>query len=294
MIQVDVGSATMAVDAANARPNVTVGRQWISVHLTEGFISTETPPGMNKPAFHITAEVDVFVDTQAEVDDILNGKWIFNFIQVCRINDFETVWTGRTKNEGEVTLDTAIPPALPARHRVSLDSQTSTTPFVNTDLPVATVSRRPGPRIKVHVVCKMGDHPNARQVTTSFQNRATRSSNFLRSFVDDSDFVTVFVVRDDRRVVQPLAHLHWRLAYYASIKWLKRQARAELRSPLLQFDSFIAGKPSDAAVVAILANPVPPHTNDVLNEAARSGVLNHLNLQYSPDRSLLVPNDFFK
>lgn len=294
MIQIDFNSAKMAVDAQGAVPAVAVGRRWASVHLTRGFVSPDTEPTRNKPAFQITGEVDVLVDTQSEVDDIVNGKWIFNFVQLCRVNLFETTWTGRTRNEGEISFIQSEPPAFPANRRVSLDANSSSSPFVNSDLPAATVSRRPGPKIKVHVVAKMGDHPNARQLVTPVQNSVTRSPNFLIQLEDDNDFFTVFMARNNGGSLQPpLTHIHWRLAYDARFKWVQRKARGELRSPILQFDPFVQGGPADAAVQALLSNPAPPHTKDLLDEAGRKGLLTHLNLQQSAKRSLLVPKDFF-
>lgn len=294
MIQIDRDSARMTVDSSGARPEASVGATFISAHLTKGFISTEIPPDKNKPAFEITGEADVMVDTQAEVDDILKGKWTFGFVQVCKINAFESVWTGRTKNEGEVSLDQSAPPALPANRRISLDSVAPVSPFVNRDPVIVNVSRLPQGRSKLHIKCKMGDHPGARQLKTPIQNKATRSPNFLRRLVDDSDFFTGFVVRDDRGVFQTLAHVHWRVAHDVVIQWSRRKPTARQRAPILQFDPFVRGDPSDAAVRAILANPAPPHTRDLLNEAGRLSLLNRFNLQVSPRRSLLVPNDFFQ
>jgi hypothetical protein len=293
MVIIDFNSARMAVDRDGAVPAVTVGQRFVSAHLTKGFVSPELPAGRNNLAFGITGEVDVIVDTQREVDDVVNRKWTLNFIQVCRINTHSTTWTGRTRNEGEVSLIVS-PPALPEERRVSLDANIGSSPFVNSNRPVTTVSSAPGSRFKVHVVVRMGDHPNMRQLLTPVQNSITRSPNFMIQLEDDSEFFTVFMVRSDKGVLQPpLAHVHWRVAYDVRLTWLQKRASATLRSSVFQFDPFVRGGPTDAATRAVLSNPVPPHTNDLLTEAGRQGILNRLNLQVSARRSLLIPNNFF-
>lgn len=293
MIQIDFSSAKITVDHSSAVPAVSVGGRFASVHLTQGFVSTDVEPKRNKEAFTITGEVDVVADNQSDVDDISNRRWIFNFIQVCKINFFATTWTGRRGGEGEIFLVTSTAPALPGDRRVSLDAD-SATPFVNAKRPTGTANPLPGGKFKVHVVSKMGDHPNNRILIRPAQNRITRSPNFLFKLESDDDFFTVFIARSPQGILQPpMAHVHWRLSYEARFRWLQGKPRGELRSPQPQFDAFVPGGPTDAAVQGVLANPVPPHTSDLLDEAGRQGVLNHLNLQESAKRSLLVPKDFF-
>jgi hypothetical protein len=290
MIQIDADSATMAVEREGATPATTASANFVAVHLTKGFISPDIESKKNKHAFHIKGEVDVLVDSQKDLDDIANGRWILNFIQICKVNQLETTWTGRTRNEGEITFVVTPPPVFP----VSLDSDTASSPFMTTDRATATVSRPPGQKIKVHLLARMGDHPNARQTLTPFPNTNTRSPNFLRQREVDREFFSVLVARDDKGVFQPpLAHIHWRLDFDLRVKWAKGTATPELRSPIFQFDPFVKGGPADAAVQAVLSNPVPPFANDLLHEAQLRGIQNNLQLQFSPRRSLLVPNDFF-
>ena len=158
----------------------------------------------------------------------------------------------------------------------------------------ATVSGPAGPKIKAHLLARMGDHPNARLTLSPPQNTATQSRNFLRQREFDREFFSVLMARDDKGVLQPpLAHIRWRLAFDLRVRWVRGTARPELRSPIFQFDPFVKGGPADAAVQAVLFNPVPPFTNDLVHKAQLQGVLNNLQLQFSPRRSLLVPNDFF-
>jgi hypothetical protein len=295
MIQIDANSATMVVEPDGATPATTANTRFVSTHLTTGFISPDTPARKNRIAFHIRGEVDVLADTQQDLADISNGRFVFNFIQVCRVNQLESTWTGRTKNEGEVTFIVSQPPAFPPNQRVSLDSDAASSPFMNNNRPAVTVSGPAGQKTKAHLLARMGDHPNARAPLPPPQNTITHAPNFLRERQFDRDFFSVFVARDDNGVLQPpLAHIHWRLFFDLRVKWLHGEAKPELRSPIFQFDPVAKGGPTDAAVQAVLSNPVPPFTNDIIADAERNGVLSHLNLQFSARRSLLVPNDFFK
>jgi hypothetical protein len=238
--------------------------------------------------------VDVLADSQADLDDIARGRRIFNFIQICRINELETTWTGRTPNEGEVTFMVVRPAPFSASKRVSLDSDSSSAPFMNNLRPTVTVSGKAGQKIKARLVAKMGDHPNARLTLSPPQNQITRSPNFLRTREYDREFFSVFVARDENGVLQPpLAHLRWRVAFHLQVKWAKGKPRPELIAPIFQSDPFVKGAPADPEIKAVLNNPVPPFVNDVVDDLQKKGVLSDLNLQVSARRSLLVRNDFF-
>ena len=67
MVQIDFSSAKMTVDHSGAVPAVSVGPRFASVHLTQGFISTEVEPKRNREAFTITGEVDVVATGTTEL-----------------------------------------------------------------------------------------------------------------------------------------------------------------------------------------------------------------------------------
>lgn len=294
MIQIDFDSATMTLEPETAKPATTASDKFVSTHLTKGFISPDVEAEKNGVAFHIRGEVDILADSQAELDDIAQGRRIFNFIQVCRFNAIETTWTGRTPNEGEVTFVVVPPVPFSASQRVNLDSSKSSNPFMNNLRPTVTVAGNVGQKIKAHLVAKMGDHPNARLPLAPPQNRITRSPNFLHTRTDDREFFSVFVARDEQNVLQPpLAHMRWRLVYNLQLKWARRKPTPELVSPIFQFDPFVKGGPTEAEIKAVVDNPVPPFANDVGRDLQNSGLQSDLHLQFSPRRSLLVRRDFF-
>jgi hypothetical protein len=294
MLQIDFNSATMTFEPEGSRPATSASDRFVSTHLTQGFTSADAEAKSNGVAFHIRGEVDVLADSQADLDDIVRGRRIFNFIQILRINERETTWSGRTPNEGEVSFVVVPPVPFSASQRVSLDSDSSDAPFMNSFRPTVTVSGKTGQRIKAHVVARMGDHPSSRMLLSPPQNRITRSPNFLRKSRDDREFFSVFVARDDKGVLQPaLAHIRWRLAFNLQVKWAKGKPKPELVSPIFQFDPFVKGSPADPEIKAVLNNPVPPFSNDVTADLQKKGVLSDLHLRFSARRSLLVRNDFF-
>jgi hypothetical protein len=294
MIQIDINSATMSFEPEGSRPATMASDRFVSTHLTQGFISPDVEAKRNGVAFHIRGEVDVLADSQTDLDEITQGRRIFNFIQICRIKAFETTWTGRTPNEGEVTFVVVPPVPFSASQRVSLDSDSNSAPFMNNLRPTVTFSGKTGQKIKARVVARMGDHPNARLTLLPPQNRITRSPNFLRTREDDREFFSVFVAGDDKGVLQPpLGHMHWRLVFNLQVKWARGKPKPELVSPIFQFDPFVKGSPADAEIRAVLKNPVPPFTNDVDEDLQKKGVLSDLHLQFSARRSLLVRNDFY-
>src|SRR4051812_925920 len=109
MIQIDINSATMRFEPEGSRPDTTPSDKFVSTHLTQGFISPDVEAKKNGAAFHIRGEVDVLADSQTDLDEITQGRRIFNFIQICRVKALETTWTGRMPNEGEVTF-VVVPP----------------------------------------------------------------------------------------------------------------------------------------------------------------------------------------
>jgi len=294
MLQIDINSATISFEPEGSRPATTASDKFVSTHLTQGFISADVEAKKNGVAFHIRGEVDVLADSQTDLDEITQGRRIFNFIQICRINALETTWTGRTPNEGEVTFVVVPPVPFSASQRVSLDSDSNSAPFMNNLRPTVTLSGKTGQKIKARVVARMGDHPSAWLTLLPPQNRITRSPNFLRTREYDREFFSVFVARDDEGILQPpLAHMRWRLVFNLQVKWAKGKPNPELVSSIFQFDPFVKGSPADAEIRAVLNNPVPPFANDVVADLQKRGVLNDLNLQFSARRSLLVRNDFF-
>lgn len=294
MIEIDFNSATMTFEPEGSRPATTASDKFVSTHLTQGFISPDVDAVTNGVAFHIKGEVDILADSQTELDEIAQGRRIFNFIQVCRFNAMETTWSGRTPNEGEVTF-VAIPPVpFSEAQRVNLDSSANSTPFMNNRRPTVTVTGTAGRRIKAHVLIRMGDHPNARLTLSPPQNRLTRAPNFLRLRTFDREFFSVFMARDDKNVLQPpLAHMRWRLVYNLQVTWARGKATPQLVSPIFQFDQFVRGGPTDPEIRAVVNNPVPPFANKVGEDLQKARVNSDLHLQFSARRSLLVRPDFF-
>jgi hypothetical protein len=293
-INIDLASANISVDAAGAVPKVTVGQRRAVVHLTKGFASPDVNPPASGDAFTIKGDVDVQVDTALEADAVLNGPWLFSFVQVAKVNTISTTWSGRRDSEGEAFLLLAGEPAWPVNKRVSLDALPQLSPFTSAGPHVGFRKRQqPGQKIQVHVTNSMGDHPTQ---SSGFKapNSVTKTMNFLSDMERDVDFFSVLVVRDDKGKFQSLAHVHWNLRTEARFKWSGNKASGTIRSASLTFDKPILGEPADAAVRNVLATHTPAHTNEIAAAALQAAVGNHFNKQDSARRSLLIPKDFFK
>jgi len=290
-INLDANSARMSVSSSGAVAKVTVGTKRAACHLTTGFSSADTKPVATGDAFTFTGEVDVFVDKSAEVD-ILRDKWTFNFIQIAKVIKIETQWLGRRSSEGEVFHILHIGPAWPANQLTSLDAEPASSPFMKPGTHSANRFRPKDGKIKVELRIQVGDHPNSVAVLQA-PNTITKSNNFLFKMERVTEFVTVLMARDEKGVLlSPLAHIPWRIEYDARFKWARNQARGELKSRGAIFSPVVKGGPQAADVKRILANPQPPHTNEISERALKNSI-NILNKQDSATRSLLVPRDFF-
>jgi hypothetical protein len=291
-ITIDRNSAKLTIDRSAAVPNVSVGRVVAVCHLTKGFTSADANQNNNGDAFTIEGQVNVFVDTKAEAD-LVSNNWTFNFIQVVQFNSWTFSHEGRRDSEGEVFTTIATPPALPTSQKVGLDAPQRSLPFVKSASHAAVVFRPQNNKVKVEVKNSMGDHPTT-TVPLTAPNSITKTLNFLLEMEDDLDFFSVFVARDDKGIFQdPIAHVHWQLKNEARFKWLRNRPTGVYRGPGLKFDLPIIGGPTDAAVKAILANPVAPTAAQNLAQALANSV-NILNKQDSAKRSLLIPKDFFR
>jgi hypothetical protein len=292
-VDINLVSARVFADAPGAVPAVSVGRQHASVHLTQGFMSPDNDPNQNKPALTITGEVNVLADNLAEANDVLSGRWKFNFIQIMRARREQWTYLGRRDGEGEIFMLVLSPPAWPTNRVTSLDSAASTSPFVNRDFHVGVRKRQqPGQRITVEIKHVMTDHPNTR-IGLTMHNNETKALNFLFSIEQEYEFFSVFTARSDVGALHPLAHIKWKVSYDARFRWARNRPTGNLRSASFGFFPAAQGPPPDADIRAIFNNPVPPFSNDVVHAAIINGLNNTHNKQESKRRSLLVPKDFF-
>ena len=295
-IDIDLSSASVSINPEGANLAFAAGNKFAAFHLTQGFTNADDPnfPLSLSKAFTFSARVVVRVDTLQEADDVLNGNWAFNFIQIAKENQLDLRWEGRTKFEGEVEMIIARPPAWPQAQLISLDSLPNRTPFVQTAKHIGIRKRsQPGQRIELEVSHTMGDHPAIRTLL-KFPNRATRTRNFLQDVQIDQQYTSVFVARNPLRTIVPLAHVDWRIAGHGTLKWRGGKPDVRLRSGQISFEQPVSGTPRDSTIASLVVNPVSPFSTDAINDAINKAALEKLNTTFSPTRtSLFVPKDFF-
>ena len=294
MINIDFSSAKVTIDTTSAVPAVAVGQKRAGLHLTKGYISPDTVPATNnnQNPVNLTGEVDVFVDTKDEVDQVLNGSWFFGFLQVARIKEMSASWEGRRNGEGSVSLFVFGFPV--SNDVVALDSDPTDQPFFSR-VPHAGFARRqqPGQRRLVHVSAGISDHPNYRDALVT-ANSLTKTKNFLHLLNFNVEFTSIFVGRDGNGPIQPIAHLEWILDLAAEFKWRRGQAKGFSHSRPIVSGLSTTGAPSDGDVKTIVGNPGPPFAKAVGIDTWKQAMLNPRMRQEDVKRSLLLPRDFFQ
>jgi hypothetical protein len=295
-IDIDMQSARFTVDPQGAALAFVAATKFAAFHLTQGFTRADDPDlAVNvTKAFLFSASVKISVDNIQEANDVLNGNWSFNFVQVAKQSQMDFLWEGRTRFEGEVEMIVARPPAWPQTSLISLDSLPSRTPFVQSAKHVGLRKRnQQGQRIELEVSHTMGDHPFVR-VLLKYPNRTTRTDNFLQQVEIDEEYTSVFVARNPAQTMIPLGHIKWRIVGNGTLKWRNGNPFAILRSGQVKFELPVLGGPEAPSIAAIVTNPRPPFSTDVVIGAIKKAALEKLNTTFSPRRTrLLVPKDFF-
>jgi hypothetical protein len=295
MIDIDFSTGKIIPDVSGAVPATTPGAKRGGVHLTKGYSTPDadhpTTPGVADSPVKLTGEVDLKADTQAEVDQILNGSWFFGFIQVARTRNLSASWEGRRTGEGSVALFVVGFPV--SQDIVLLDTDPVNQPFFDKSRHGGFARRaQPGQRRHVHVTTTMGDHPNYRDFLI-MPNSVTKANNFLHQMLFQVDFTSVFVARDGNKPIQQIAHITWKLDLQGEFKWLSGKARAtKIGSPVVLGNSTL-GPPTDPQVKAIVDNPGPPLAKQVIIDRYRAAKGDPRMKQDSAQRSLLVQKDFF-
>jgi hypothetical protein len=294
MISIEFASGKITAATSQAIPDATAGQKKAGVHLTKGYTSPDASPPTRKfePPVELTGEVDVRADTQAEVDQVLNGPWFFGFIQVARIKDMSAQWEGRRKGEGSVSLLVAGFPV--SNDIVALDSDPVNQPFFDRSPHVGTARRpQPGQRRLVNIRTSIGDHPNYRDFLVT-DNSLTKARNFLHRMSFAIDFTSVFVGRNGIGPIQPIAHLQWQIDLQGKFKWINGTAKAVKQLASIKVGASRTGAPTEAAVRAIVERPSPLLAKGILIDRWKAALVNQRMRQESKERSLLVPADFFQ
>lgn len=253
----DAASAAITQTTSRARPAIFSDGRIVVCHLTNGFLG----PNALNPAFNALGEVKVS-GTDAELRSFTIG-----FIQFQKLRSVTLTYSGGLVMPERIFLNASSPPALTTNP--ALDSRLAFTPFTSADPAIL----RAGNATNV-----MGDHPAAKALAQLTHRNSSRN-DLLLSIRDSREFWTSFAARSPAGVIQYLAHFHWELVYDFTLEWQLdeltggNRLKLALSNSTLRFDPTLAGPPRAPELAGMLANPRPPHANDLMDTALKGAVL---------------------
>lgn len=254
-INVDASSAKITQNVSAARPALFTDGRIVICHLTNGFGGVT----QLRPAFTASGEVKV------SGPDLELRNTVFNFIQFQKLRNVSLTYLSGDFNTERVLLTVSQPPALATNP--ALDSRRAITPFTSG----AAADLRLGKATN-----GMGDHP-ASKASATLTHESGRQC-LLRSFTDSREFWTSFVARSPAGVIQYLAHFHWELHYEFALEWELTdlgtfRLKLLLSNSRIRFEPPVAGPPRAPEIAGMLANPLGPQANELMDAAIRTAVL---------------------
>src|SRR5579864_3865659 len=220
---IDSGSATVTVEAKDAKCGFRVGSEVLLLHCTKGANLALADSPMDRRLLHsfsfaATWKGKVRVRTTGKsVDayDELTSRWAFGFLQFALIWVEEYVYAGWTPNDGSIQWNLkpaySTNPCLDAGDRASGDTRWPIMGDVNV---------RPAGLGQYDVECSHGDHPSGGAALRE-RNLLTNQQNYLYSARRDVSYWVVFVARDPSNVIRPLASFDFHTIWHAEMQWFR-------------------------------------------------------------------------
>jgi hypothetical protein len=199
--------------------------------------------------------------------------WQVGFVQVARDHGCKIRYTGRTSTEGSIICTvTRLPPLLDCYENKEKGILPTPPWYKNT--PGALFKGKPGSGSFVDI--QIVDFPYY-GVPVTMRNETTKVFNFLYDFTAESEFWTILTAMSPIKVLQYLGYCHWRVQYKSSFIWRSGKPLVSMNWGSLTIldqekGEFAPGAPLEIDLQPILANPVRPLANDVINEQYRFAV----------------------
>jgi hypothetical protein len=260
--------ATVRIEVIDSRalpePSTEVGasRDMFSFNLRSGF--NPANPAQSGGAFDLKGHVGVTLEPTDP-----RGDFTFGFIQFMRQIDWSFVFAGREDREGMIRINPM--PQMGSNFLLDVDRPAGAafSPFAQNPNLNTTFD----PAVSEDLVTVMSDHPQF-AFPQRLINETTRQTNFIFSYVDHREAVSVFVVRDRRarggREFVPLAHVHWDLFYSGTFKWRDRHCLPATNLSSIKFDQPIKGDPTDKRIATLLASVTPTTAPDFNGQGNRA------------------------
>lgn len=302
-IQINTDSVKITVDKEGAIPetDVSVDGKSMLLHLTRNagpiIGQVRTYNEGETSAINIIGLVEVKLDPSDSL-----AKLSFHFIQLSKLLVAQSVYAGQRSAEGSMAVNYATPPVFPARfaYEYTLDSVAdlfgkNVMPFTNLRPP--NVLKKPGGIVSL--VTDMDDHPVGK-IPLARQNKRSDAVNFLYRASREVSFLTAFVVRNEAGVIQPLAHVTWRLVWRGNYRWIDRQCIGTMAGQKFEVGDVIKAPPTDAGVAAMITKPTTnvDKTSNAPGKAAIKAIDDHrdspFNFAHTNRWPSDVPPNFFQ
>jgi hypothetical protein len=189
--------------------------------------------------------------------------WEFGFVQIAEATQFQAFYSSRIPSEGAIILDYFIKPAMTQTILLDGGSSTASEPWYRE--PGGNV--QPGGRIEA----ASGDHPGL-AVPLRLENKVcSYVKNYLFHVFMDRRFWTVFAAKPPGGPIQYVGHFAWRVRYEFMLKWQNKAAVVSRNASVVTVPSKgESGRPTEAAIQAMLDAPKGPRANEVGTKAQMS------------------------
>jgi hypothetical protein len=270
-VTIDSNSTTISIedeDVAPLPPVVHKGGLFIGSRTFPGFVRFDLKPSkktalrVTKEAFTATGKVKFLLGT----GDTLDG-WKVGFVQIDRKTLLQATYLGRKDDEGAIVIDPTS--KFPGAKSTALDvSIKAAAPWYT--WPVEKTQFKAGVASPI-----MGDGPGMDVPLILANGLASNADNYLRSYVDLSQYFTILSVVASDKSRQYLAYFAWSVSYTVTFKWtagpptpcgpsLPKISVDQDQSKYIMNKAVVAGQPSDPDMAPILAKPDgQPLANDV-------------------------------
>lgn len=212
--------------------------------------------------------------------------WDFGFVQIAEATLFQAFYSSRIRSEGAIILNYFIKPAMTQTILLDGGEKGVAEPWYRLPQPAFVNNRTQG---------ASGDHPGL-AVPLRIQNRVcSYVNNYLFHVIMDRRFWTVFAAKPPGGDVQYIGHFAWRLRYEFMLKWHDKAAVVPVNRSILEVpDQGAPGRPTEAAIQAMLNSPTGPRANELGTRAqaiTESG--SDPNRRDLKERFLNTPADFW-
>ena len=278
----------IGIDEKSTRIHVNDDEVWPDVKIVKGppvrgttsffpggaasvFLKNGSPKA--KEALNVDGHVQFVLGT----GDTLKG-WTVGFIQIVRMTEFITRYSGRIDSEGSVVcdamaalssklaLDCSIPAAIPWMH---IPEHKEIKGSVAT--PTTT------------------DTPNQNVPLALTNGAASNVPNLLYDFKQECEFWTILAAMSPAKALQYLAYFRWRFRHKVSVVW---RAGVPVPSDWGTFEvteKFVAGAPADPDLQPILKSPTGPIANVAFKKAILDSFISNNALIHSESAKGLSP-----